>query len=90
MATVPEPSVMELNLQSARLEAEARKLRAEAEKLVAEESKLSAERYKLLAEQYKLERDKMLSPWLLLVQGLVAGAALLGAGIALARYTLGS
>ena len=86
MATVSEPSIDEMNLQSARLEAEARKLRAEAEKLSAEEAKLSAERYKLLAEQYKLERDKALSPWLLLAQGLIGGAALLGSALALLKY----
>ena len=62
-----------------------RKLMAEADKLRAEEYKLSAEHFKLEAERYKLERDKTLSPWLLLAQGLVAGAALLGAGVALAR-----
>ena len=86
MATASEPTIDDLNLQSARLEAEARKLRAEAAKLSAEEQKLSAERYKLLAEQYKLERDKVLSPWQLLAQGLIGGAALLGAALALLKY----
>ena len=89
MATASEPSIDDLNLQTARIQAEARKLRAEAEKLTAKESKLSAERYKLLAEQYKLERDKMLSPWLLLVQGLIGGAAMLGAALALTKYLAG-
>ncbi|HEX8483890.1 hypothetical protein [Sphingomonas sp.] len=86
MATAPEPSIDELNRQSARLEAESRKLRAEANKLTAEEAKLSAERYKLLAEQYKLERDKMLSPWAIVVQALIGGAALLAAALALLKY----
>ena len=96
MATASEPSIEELNRQSARIEAEARKLMAEADKLKAEEYKLAAERYKLEAkqsklnaEQSKLERDKMLSPWFILAQGLIAGAALLGTGIALAKYLIG-
>ena len=86
MATAPDPSIDELNRQSARLEAETRKLRAEADKLSAEGQKLSAERYKLLAEQYKLEREKMLSPRLIVVQALIGGAALLGAALALLKY----
>ena len=96
MATASEPSIDELNRQSARLEAESRKLRAEAEKLSAEQAKLSAEQYKLVGEQYKLEaerfkleRDKNRSPWVLLAQGLVGGAALLGAGVGLAKYVIG-
>ncbi|KQT32148.1 hypothetical protein ASG29_09925 [Sphingomonas sp. Leaf412] len=86
MATAPEPSVDELDRQSARLEAESRKLRAEAEKLSAEQYKLVAEQYKLEAERFKLERDKTLSPWLLLAQGLIGGAALLGSALALLKY----
>ena len=92
MATIPgkpgEDDIARLNRESARLEAEARKLMAEASKLSAEEYKLSAERYKLEAERFKLERDKILSPWLLLAQGLIAGAALLGAGAALAKLLI--
>ena len=86
MATASEPSIEELNHQSARLEAETRKLKAEADKLKAEEYKLSAEHFKLEAERYKLERDKVLSPWMLLAQGLIGGAALLGAALALLKY----
>ena len=88
MATVTSPApedtvaqIRRLGLDSDRLEAEARKLRAEAEKL-------NAEQYKLAAEQLKFERERKLSPWLLLAQGLIAGAALLGAGIALAKFLL--
>ncbi len=86
MATAPDPSVDELNRETARIEAEARKLRAEAEKLSAEQYKLVAEQYKLEAEGFKLERDRMLSPWLLLAQGLIGGAALFGAALALLKY----
>ena len=81
MATVHDPSVDELNRQSARIEAETRKLMAEA-------AKLNAEEYKLSAERSKLQTDKALSPWLLLAQGLIAGAALLGAGAALTKLFL--
>jgi len=86
MATATDPSIDDLNSQTARLEAESRKLRAEADKLSAEQYKLVAEQYKLEAERFKLERDKMLSPWLLLAQGLIGGAALLGAALALLKY----
>ena len=86
MASVSEPSIDGLNLQSARLEAEVRKLRAGVERLSAEEQKLSAERHKLLGEQYKLERDKVLSPWQLPAQGPIGGAALLGSALAPLKY----
>jgi hypothetical protein len=85
MATIPDTSdddIRRLNRDSAKLEAETRKLMAEAGKRTAEE-------YKLLAESLKLERDRMISPWLLLAQGLVAGAALVGAGAALAKMLIG-
>ena len=86
MATAADASVQELNQQAARLEAEARKLMAEASKLNAEEYKLSAERYKLEAEKSKMERDRMLSPWAIVVQALIGGAALFGAALALLKY----
>ena len=86
MATVSDPSIQELNEQSARLEAETRKLRAETDKLSAEHYKLVAEQYKLEAERFKLDRDKFLSPWSLVVQALIGGAALFGAALALLKY----
>jgi hypothetical protein len=82
MATIPDTPIDDLNRQSARLEAETRKLLAEA-------NKLSAEQYKLSAERSKLEVDTRISPWTLLAQGLLAGAALLGAGAALAKLLIG-
>lgn len=85
MATASSSSdddIRQLNRDAAKLEAETRKLMAEA-------AKLNAEEYKLSAERYKLERDRNLSPWLLLAQGLVAGAALMGAGVALAKLLIG-
>lgn len=82
MATLPETSVEELNRQSARIEAETRKLMAEA-------AKLNAEEYKLSSERAKLDKDRSLSPWVLLAQGLLGGAALLGAALALLKYLAG-
>ncbi|WP_029625216.1 hypothetical protein [Sphingomonas sp. PAMC 26605] len=78
MATASPPSIDELNRTSERLEAEARKLRAEAAKLSAEEAKLSAERLKLLAETEILPRN-------MVFQAMIAFAAILGAGAALAK-----
>ena len=85
MATAPDPSIDDLNLQSARLEAEARKLRAEAAKLSAEENKLAAERYKLEAEKLKLESDRELMPRTMIFQAMTAFAAILVAGAAIAK-----
>ena len=87
MATAPEPSIEELDRQSARLEAEARKLRAEAQKLSAEEHKLAAERYKLEAEKLKLDADRELMPRSMIFQAMIAFAAILGAGAALAKLS---
>ena len=70
------------------LDRASRRLEAEARKLMAEATKLGAEQVKLIAEQQKLNRDKMLSPWMLLAQGLLAGAALMGAGVALAKFLI--
>ena len=58
----------------------------ESEKFTAEQKKLMAEQAKLLAEQAKLRKDTMLSPWALVVQGLIGGAALFGAALALLKY----
>ena len=56
---------------------------------IEESEKFTAEQKKLMAEEAKLRKDTALSPWLLLTQGLIAGAALLGAGAALAKYLIG-
>jgi hypothetical protein len=42
----------------------------------------------LEAERSKLNADVRLSPWMLLAQGMISGAALLGAGAALAKLLL--
>ena len=71
MATVHEPSVEELNRQSARIEAETRKLMAEANKLA--------------AERLKFDSERELLPRSMIFQAMLATAALLGAGAAIAK-----
>ena len=71
MATIPEPSVEELNRQSARLEAETRKLMAEANKLA--------------AERLKFDSERELMPRAMILQAMIAFAAILGAGAAMAK-----
>jgi hypothetical protein len=71
MASIPDPSTTELNRQSERLEAETRKLLAEAQKLA--------------AEQLKFQAERELMPRALILQAMIAFAAVLGAGAALAK-----
>ena len=78
MATASDTSVEQLNRESAKLEAEARKLLAEA-------SKLSAEQLKLSAERSKLETETLIMPRAMIFQAMLATAALLGAGAAVAK-----
>jgi hypothetical protein len=85
MATIPDTTDDDIR----RLDRDAAKLEAETRKLLAEAEKLRAEKYKLSAGSAKVERDTSLSPWLLLAQGLIAGAALIGVGAALAKALIG-
>ena len=55
---------------------------------IEESEKFTAEQKKLYAEEAKLRKDTMLSPWLLLAQGALAAAALMGAGAAFAKLFL--
>ena len=71
MATAPDPSIEELNRQSARIEAETRKLMAEANKLA--------------AERLKFDSERELMPKSMIFQAMLATAALLGAGAAIAK-----
>ena len=71
MATVHDPSVDEINRQSARIEAEARKLMAETNKLA--------------AERLKFDSERELMPRSLIFQAMLATAALLGAGAVIAK-----
>ena len=56
---------------------------------IEESEKFTAEQKKLMAEEAKLRKDTSLAPWVIAFQGLLAGAALLGAGIAFAKLFLG-
>ena len=78
MATVPDPSVDELNRQAARIDAETRKL-------MAETNKLAAERLKFESERSKLQVDAEFMPRAMIFQAMLATAALLGAGAAIAK-----
>jgi len=71
MATVSDPSIDELNRQSALIEAETRKLMAEANKLA--------------AERLKFDSERELMPRSMIFQAMLATAALLGAGAAIAK-----
>ena len=85
MATIPDRADVEIR----RLHNDADKLEAEARKLMAETHKLEAEKAKLSAERAKLETDARFSPWLILAQGTLAAAALMGAGAAIAKLLMG-
>ena len=61
---------------------------ARIDQMRANSDKLYAETQKMLAEAQKSDLDIRLSPWMLLAQGLIAGAAILGAGAALAKLFL--
>ena len=96
MATIPERDKLDFEEQRVRilraieevenLAFERRKLAAEELKLAAERLKLDAEQVKFDAERGKLVRDTGMAPWLLLAQGLLGGAALFGAALALLKY----
>ena len=98
MATVPGRDNFDFEEQRVRilraieevenLSLERRKLAAEELKLASERLKLDAEQLKLDAERGKLAKDTGIAPWLLLAQGLIAGAALLGAMLAFAKFIL--
>ncbi len=62
-----------------------RRSNAETEKFIEEAFKLRAEEAKLRAEERKLGRDAWASPVATIASAMTAGAALFGAGLALAR-----
>ena len=64
MATVTEPSIEEINRQSARIEAETNKL---------------------AAERLKTDSERELMPRSMIFQAMIAFAAILGAGAAIAK-----
>jgi uncharacterized protein (DUF3084 family) len=95
MATQPEHETLDIEEQlvrirrareeSDKLSAESRKLQAEQLKLEAERIKLEGERLKIEAERLKMHTETDLMPRSMIFQAMLASAALLGAGAALAR-----
>jgi hypothetical protein len=53
---------------------------------IEESEKFTAEQKKLMAEEAKLRKDTGLAPWAIAIQSLIAGAALMGAALALLKY----
>ncbi|MBC7580785.1 MAG: hypothetical protein H7312_26010 [Tardiphaga sp.] len=59
---------------------------ARIERMQEETRKFTAEQHRLIAEQTKLGRDRALSGWPLVIAGMIAGAALVGATAALIKF----
>ena len=59
---------------------------ARIERMQEETRKFTAEQHKLLAEELKLGRDRALSGWQLVIAGMTAGAALVGATAAFIKF----
>ena len=78
-------TVIEAILDADDVKAQVRRLNLESEKLEAEARKLMAEANRLAAEWLKMEGETRFQPWPLLAQGLIVGAALLAAGVTLAK-----
>jgi hypothetical protein len=77
MATQLDPRELEVQEQFVRL------------RLMVEESeKFSAETRRIVADMIKTQADTKFQPWVILFQGSLAAAALLGAGIAIAKLFL--
>ena len=81
MATQIEPRELDLQEQLVRI----RRNVEEGEKFSAETRKLVAEMGKLNVEMSKSQSDLKYQPWFILFQGVLAAAALMGAGAALAK-----
>ena len=64
----------------------AERLQVEVDRRIAERQKFLAEESKLRQEAIKLEREHAFYPFVLLIGGMGAGAALLGVAIALVKY----
>ncbi len=91
MASFPDRNLdfEEQRVRIVRAIEEVEKLSAESRKLTAEQLKLAAEQLKLVAEEAKLKTDVRFSPWFILAQGLIGGAAMFGAALALLKYLAG-
>ena len=77
MATQIDPKDFQLQEQFARLRLQ-----------IEESEKFSAETRKLVAEMTKTQSDLKYQPWFILFQGVLAAAALMGAGVAFAKLFL--
>ena len=64
----------------------AERLQVEVDRRIAERQKFLAEESKLRREASKFEREHAFYPFALLISGMGAGAALMGAAIALVKY----
>ena len=88
MATQIGPEQLDFDERSVRMQ----EMIANSEKLILEGQKLQFERYKLEAERLKIEADRLkagieteLLPRSMILQAMLATAALLGAGAAIAK-----
>ena len=77
METKIDPKDFQLQEQFARLRLQ-----------IEESEKFSAETRKLVAEMTKTQSDLKYQPWFILFQGVLAAAALMGAGVAFAKLFL--
>ena len=67
---------------------EAEEQRARIRRTIEEAEKLAAEARKLVAEMEKYRGELRFQPWSILFQGTLAAAAVVGAGIAIAKLFL--
>ena len=87
MATL-SPDQLDFDERQARLReilANSEKLQLEGQKLAFERNKLEAERLKMEAERMKTDREVGIITWVTIFQAMLATAALLGAGAAIAK-----
>ncbi len=88
MATQADRGEIDLQEQLARIReigANAEKLILEGQKLAFERNKLEAERLKMEVERIKTKADTEFMPRAMIFQAMIAAAALLGAGAAIAK-----
>jgi hypothetical protein len=77
MATQIEPKELDLQERLVRIRRQ-----------VEESEKFSAETRKLVADMTKVQSDLKYQPWFILFQGVLAVAALMGAGAAITKFFL--
>ena len=75
----------EIIVNSEKLQLEGQKLSFERNKLDAERLKMDAERLKMDAERSKIDRETGIITWVTIFQAMLATAALIGAGAAIAK-----